>query len=107
MINFTLLDEEQRSWLNRYNQIIRGRVRNIYIILYKKHLLYFIVDPDGFQYGAGFRSIILVQSGYGSGSTKSKNHDPMWIRFHNRNFNDKFKKKFLEYKLKVKNSSSL
>jgi len=26
MINFTLLDENQKIWLNRYNQIIRGKV---------------------------------------------------------------------------------
>jgi hypothetical protein len=27
MINFTMLDENQKTWLNRYNQIIRGKAR--------------------------------------------------------------------------------
>ena len=26
MINFTMLDEDQKTWFNRYNQIIRGKV---------------------------------------------------------------------------------
>jgi hypothetical protein len=50
-----------------------------------------VVDLDWLQSGSGYGFSILAQSrsGYVSRSTKSLNPDPMWIRIHNRTFENK------------------
>jgi hypothetical protein len=64
------------------------------------------IDSDPtvlFNQDCGSGSSVLAQSGfgYGSRSTKKLNSNPMRIRIHNRNFEDKFFSKLLKYRTKI------